>query len=668
MTKNKLQGENSLYLKQHAQNPVHWIAYNDDVFKQAQQADKLILFSIGYSSCHWCHVMEKQCFENPDIATLMNTHFICVKIDREERPDVDALYMEAVQIMTGRGGWPLNCFTLSDGRPIYGGTYFPPEQWKRILLSLADGYLENRNTYDEYAEKLFAYLSSPSLLEKQESLTPTGLKSAIDQWKEMFDTVNGGINQAPKFPMPDNYLYLLDYGLMENDKACVDHTIRTTLAMCRGGIFDHLAGGFCRYSTDEEWKVPHFEKMLYDNAQLLSLLSSVATLTQAPDICRALQLTLDFLDKECKTPFGYLAAMDADSDGEEGTYYTWTEQELREVCGKQFDFVVDQFNIRSGQEWEHGRFVLTGKREENTTLISCEKKINLSEELRTILLEARRKRNHPAIDSKVIASWNALTLVGLCDAFAFHGKLENIIWLADVLMHQVHPKGHVNRINYEGKFSQPAFFDDIAYTAYALLRTYFIIGNSLYLNHSVELVNHAFEEYADHESPLFFLSGKNENSIIRKKEIQDNVTPSSNAVMAQTLCLLGDILSKIEFTERAISMLKYVSGNFTNYLPAYSRWTKLSMMFSHPFYYIMVSGTKAIEESLAIKKNYIPNSVRIHLSEDASDFPMLSGKYLRQEDKVSVCTRDACMEPFKNISEALHYLCADMNQSDIGEK
>jgi uncharacterized protein YyaL (SSP411 family) len=663
MTKNKLQGENSLYLKQHAQNPVHWLAYSEEVFLQAHQANKLILFSIGYSSCHWCHVMEKQCFENPDIATMMNNNFICVKVDREERPDLDALYMEAVQIMTGRGGWPLNCFTLPDGRPIYGGTYFPPEQWKRILTSLSEGYQSNRNTYDEYAEKLFSYLSSPSLLEQKDNISPVGLKSAMDSWKQMFDAVYGGINQAPKFPMPDNYLFLLDHGLLEKDWACVDQSIKTTLAMCRGGIFDHLAGGFCRYSTDEEWKVPHFEKMLYDNAQLLGLLSSIATYTEAPDINRALQLTLDFLDKECKTPFGYLAAIDADSDGEEGTYYTWTVQELKEVCDKYFDFLASQFNIRSGQEWEHNRFVLTANNCENQDFVSPEKKINLPDELRITLLEARKKRNHPAIDSKVIASWNALALVGLCDAFAFHGKAENLTWLADILMIQVNPKGFVNRINYKGKFSQPAFFDDIAFTAFALLRTYFICGNSLYLKHSIELVRYAIEEYADNESPLFFLSGKNEKTMIRKKEIQDNVTPSSNAVMAQTLCLLGDIMANSQFTERACSMLQSVSGNFTDYLPAYSRWAKVSLMFSHPFYYFIVSGSDAIQESLAIKK-YIPNSVRIHLHEDQSNIPMLSGKFLQHGNKVNICTRDACMEPFKNVSEALHYLCAEMNKSE----
>ena len=657
MEQNTLNSQNSLYLLQHANNPVHWQAYSPEIFDKATREKKLILFSIGYSSCHWCHVMEKQCFENPLVAEVMNNGFVCVKIDREERPDLDHIYMQAVQIMTGRGGWPLNCFTLPDGRPVYGGTYFPPEAWIKILNSLNESYKNEPETFLEYAEKLMDGLSVHGFDNTSTNSNKNALlKEAVEKWKKMFDPVHGGLDYAPKFPMPDNYAFLLSYGKLHNDEESIKHSLLTIRKICTGGVFDHLAGGFFRYSTDTEWNVPHFEKMLYDNAQMLSLLAAAVVENKDKAAENALRLTLDFLEKHFLTPYGYLAAIDADSEGQEGFYYTWTEAELDSVCGDENDSCKTLFGITKKNALEDGRYVLSANQSIAENAFT---ETGLSVKTRKALLERRNRRIHPVIDHKVIASWNALMLSGLCDAFAFHQKKESITNLANLLMQQMHPVNNLFRLNYQGTLTGTAFFDDIAFTCLSLLQTFFITGEKKYALHCESLTEWAMKNYYDPQHGFFIFNPKSEKNLINKYETEDNVTPSSNAVMAEVLLLLGDLSANSEYCEIAYGMCTKMTSSITHYPPGFSRWCRVMLMISSPFYYVIATGTKNIQSSLHKKEHFYPNTVRIHLGEAADEFQMLTGKFRESGNETYICSREYCMPPFTDFYEAMAFLQRD---------
>ena len=359
---NHLINESSPYLLQHAHNPVNWFPWGEEALAKAKQEDKMILVSIGYAACHWCHVMERESFENEIVARIMNEHFVCIKVDREERPDIDQVYMEAVQLLTGHGGWPLNCFALPDGRPVYGGTYFPRENWISMLSSLEKLYSTQRTGLEQQAEDIRKGMVSNELFLEEiqaEAYNPDELKMLYKNWQKDFDREEGGENHAPKFPMPDNYEFLLMYAHFSTNREALEHVILTLEKMAGGGIYDHIGGGFSRYSTDMYWKVPHFEKMLYDNAQLVSLYSEAYQKTRIPRFQQVVEETLDFIQRELTSPEGgFYASLDADSEGEEGKYYVWTKKEIDTILGEDSDLFCRYYNVTAQGNWEHGKNIL----------------------------------------------------------------------------------------------------------------------------------------------------------------------------------------------------------------------------------------------------------------------------------------------------------------------
>ncbi|MBA2407111.1 MAG: thioredoxin domain-containing protein, partial [Chitinophagales bacterium] len=429
---NHLIHESSPYLLQHAHNPVNWYAWNDETLKKARDENKLLLVSIGYSACHWCHVMEHESFEDEKTAQIMNEHFICIKIDREERPDIDQVYMTAVQLMTGRGGWPLNCIALPDGRPVYGGTYFPKEQWNDVLLNLANLYETDPEKAEEYADKLTTGIQQAEIVKsntEKPEFSLSLLNETVAAWKGHFDTKEGGSDYAPKFPLPNNYRFLLRYAHEVKDEAVMKQVELSLRKMAFGGIYDQIGGGFARYSTDSLWKVPHFEKMLYDNAQLVSLYSEAYQATKEPLYKQVVYETLEWVKREMTNEEGaFYSALDADSESEEGKFYVWTKAELQQILGSDFNLFSDYYNVNRTGYWEHDNYILL--RDKTDEEFAKENKMDFSalqkkiEELKVKMLDVREKRVRPGLDDKTLTSWNAMMMRGYADAYMVFGEKE----------------------------------------------------------------------------------------------------------------------------------------------------------------------------------------------------------------------------------------------------
>ncbi|MAY84322.1 MAG: thioredoxin domain-containing protein, partial [Flavobacteriales bacterium] len=429
---NRLIEASSPYLLQHAYNPVDWRAWNEESLQAAKDQDKPILISIGYSACHWCHVMEKESFEDDSVAKIMNEHFICIKVDREERPDIDHLYMDATQLMTGKGGWPLNCFALPNGKPFYGGTYFPKDQWINVLNQLADVYKNEREKVEEYAEKLSQGLQEQSVIEIEdipEEFNSEILMSSVRNWKQNFDTVDGGSNYAPKFPMPNNYQFLLQYLQFYPDRE-VETQLKLSLEkMAMGGIYDQIGGGFARYSTDMEWKVPHFEKMLYDNAQLIALYSQAYKKYKDPLYEKVVRQTIAFMKRELMDESAaFYSALDADSEGEEGKFYVWEIEELKKAFNEDdLKLLSEYYNINEKGEWEGKYILLKTERDEAIAQrlgIEISELKSRMEKLEEQLMKIRSERVRPGLDDKSLTSWNALNINGLLEAYEAFGDKE----------------------------------------------------------------------------------------------------------------------------------------------------------------------------------------------------------------------------------------------------
>ena len=423
----------SPYLRQHAFNPVQWLPWGEEALKKAREENKLIIVSIGYSSCHWCHVMEHESFEDEEVATVMNKSFVCIKVDREERPDIDQLYMDAVQLMTGRGGWPLNVITLPDQRPVYGGTYFPREQWRNILLQLAAFWRNDPQKCNEYASELtegVQRLGRVSLVPDNNDRSYPDHSDMLDRWSKQWDRAEGGPLRAPKFPMPDSLRYLLAASVSSGIKEATDHVILTLEKMALGGICDQIGGGFARYSVDMIWKVPHFEKMLYDNAQLISLYCDAWKLTGDVLFRETAEETLAFVQRELLSPSGgFYAALDADSEGVEGKFYCWNPDQLSELKKEEDrDFAVRYFNINEHGYWEHDRYIpLRLKRDEalaDEWGISLDQLLARKQQVRSEMLQLRSSRVRPGLDDKILCSWNALMMSACLDAYTAFGKQE----------------------------------------------------------------------------------------------------------------------------------------------------------------------------------------------------------------------------------------------------
>lgn len=659
---NELIQESSPYLLQHAHNPVNWLPWGDKAFEKAEKEDKLVLVSIGYSSCHWCHVMEHESFEDEEVAALMNDHFVCIKVDREERPDVDQIYMSAVQLMTGSGGWPLNCFTLPDGRPIYGGTYFPKNKWVDVLKQLYQTYQNNPEGAIKYAEKLTEGVQQSELITTKSEMTDFNegkLKEMVANWQVRFDSFQGGPNKAPKFPLPNNYDFLMHYAHTYKDSAVMNHVDLTLEKMAMGGIYDQIGGGFARYSTDTQWKVPHFEKMLYDNAQLVSLYCHAYQRTKNPLYEEVVNQTLAWVKREMTTEVGsFYSALDADSEGEEGKFYVWTKEELKEVVGKDFELIQTYYNIKPQALWE-GNYIL--HRRESDAAIADQFEMDLSElrnKIRAVdskLLAKRSERIRPGLDDKSLTSWNAMMNIAFLDAYQVFGEdeylaiaMKNLKWFEE---NQLLDSGEILHTYKENESKISGFLDDYAYAIKMYVKLYEVSFDEVYLSKAQAIVDYVIENFEDAESGmLFYTSSKNTHLVARKMEISDNVIPSSNSIMARNLWVLGAYLDHQTYRDKSIQMLANVYSDIHTYGSAYSNWGIAVMNMINPFYEVAITGPNWEEKVDALNSWYIPN--KILMGGTKGSLALLQGKF-GEKTTIYVCVDKTCQLPVDNIPDAI---------------
>lgn len=659
---NALIHESSPYLLQHAYNPVDWHPWKEKTLALAKKLEKPLLISIGYSACHWCHVMEKESFEDSTVASWMNENFICIKVDREERPDIDQIYMNAVQLMSGRGGWPLNCFATSDGKPFYGGTYFPKENWLDILKQLSKVYKDDYPKIEEYANKLTEGIVASDIIEKQEApeeYSIEALQEGLNKWKNSFDIENGGNNSAPKFPMPNNYEFLLQYAYHFEDTDILNHLYLSLDKMANGGIYDQIGGGFARYSTDMLWKVPHFEKMLYDNAQLLSLYSKAYKYSQRKLYKEVVFQTIDFIERELMNKEGaFYSALDADSEGEEGKYYVWKEEELKRLLKGDFEVAKEYYQIGGEGLWEEGNNILMKKTDNENFKVDYSK----IDEINKTLLKEREKRVKPGLDDKTLTSWNALTTIGIIDAYEAFGN-ENHLTLAkknlDFLLETQLKKDGGLWHNYKNnKSSIEGFLEDYSFLIEALIKMYQNTFDEEYLEKAQELVEYTLQNFYDSGNGLFYYtSNEGDKLIARKKETEDNVIPSSNSSMAKGLHTLGTLLNEKRYKDIAEQMLNNIYSKFNTYLPAYSNWAQLLMWKSQPFYEIALVGSESLELNKEIQKNYIPNCVVLGSKKKKEEnLELLEMKWVDGENMIYVCENYSCKLPVNEVAKALMQL------------
>ncbi|MFD1631961.1 thioredoxin domain-containing protein [Pseudopedobacter beijingensis] len=665
---NRLINSSSPYLLQHANNPVDWYPWGEEALNKAREENKLILVSIGYSACHWCHVMEHESFEDEDIAVIMNKFFVCIKVDREERPDIDQIYMNAVQLMTGRGGWPLNCFCLPDQRPIYGGTYFRKEDWRNLLLNLAQFYQNTPKEAEEYAVRLTEGIRQSEKLtfvNTERIYKPKDIQGILKPWKMLFDFSEGGHNKAPKFPMPDNWAFLMKVAHLEKDDAARVIVKLTLDKMAAGGIYDHLGGGFARYSVDHQWHIPHFEKMLYDNGQLMSLYADAYKFYKDEHYKEVVYETFSWLLREMISPeSGFYSALDADSEGVEGKFYTWDKAEINKVLdSKTAEIFNDYYEITEDGNWEEEQinnpWIRKTKEEvANKFSISEEKLNNLLSEAKEKLLEHRNKRVHPGLDDKILTSWNALMLKGLCDAYkAFNDN--QFLELANknavfILNNMLAENGKLFR-NYKGsKASISAFLDDYALLIQAFISLYEVTFDEKWIFSADKLTEFVLTHFKDSESGLFFYTSDLDKELIaRKCEVMDNVIPSSNSVMAHNLKKLGLLLDKESYLDYYQGMLRTVAPHIASYGSAYSNWASLLLDEVYGLYEIAITGENVEEKRIALEKFYIPN--KIILGGKSGTLPLLADKFIG-ETKIFVCENKTCQLPVSEVKQAIEQI------------
>ncbi|MCC6839773.1 MAG: thioredoxin domain-containing protein [Flavobacteriales bacterium] len=661
---NRLALESSPYLQQHAHNPVDWYPWCDAAFAKAKELDRLVLVSIGYSSCHWCHVMERESFMDEEVARSMNDHFICIKVDREERPDVDQVYMRAVQLMTNRGGWPLNCFTLPDGRPVYGGTYFTREQWMQVLRQLARTYADEPERVRDQAERLHQGLSGPGIIPPAADRAAdhrSTLHAMVANWRTRFDAVDGGADNVPKFPMPDNYRFLLRFARLTADNGLERHVELTLDRMALGGLFDQVGGGFARYSTDAFWRVPHFEKMLYDNALLVSLYAQAYQALRKPLYKETVERTLAFIDREMTSAEGaFYSALDADSEGEEGRFYVWTEAELEQVLGSEFEFARTYFDIGPRTLWELDRHILTRKvDDERFALQQGIPLIEVKQRVASIterLLHAREQRPRPGLDDKSLTSWNALMVTALCDAYEVLGDQRYraaAVRAMDLLLNNCRrSNGGLWHLYKEGKATINGFLEDHAFCIEALIALYGITFEESWLQHARSLTEHVIRHYHDGGNGLFhFTSDQDPALITRPVEVHDNVIPASNSSLSNSLLILGTLFDDERYLGLSERALRAGTGQLVQYPTAHSHWAQGLLLRAFPLNEIAITGPGALNLRKGFAPHYIPNRLFLG-STQRSDLPLLKDKLL-PDDTIFVCVERSCQLPVNTVEAAL---------------
>lgn len=672
---NKLQHENSPYLKQHAGNPVDWMPWGEEALQKARAENKLIIVSIGYSACHWCHVMERESFENEAIAQTMNTLYVSVKIDREERPDIDQVYMIAVQLMTNAGGWPLNCICLPDGRPIYGGTYFKPHDWQQILLQIAKMWEETPEVAIDYAEKLTQGIHQAEKLPIapiSDAYTVANVEAVVQPWKAQFDSVDGGYRRSPKFPLPNNWLFFLRYSVLENDPAVLEHVHFTLHKIASGGIYDQVGGGFARYSVDGQWHIPHFEKMLYDNGQLISLYSEAYQQRPTRLYERIVEETIAWAKREMLDENGgFYAALDADSEGVEGKFYTFHQEEFEAILGEDAPLFIDYFHLTASGNWpEESANVLYCATDADKMAVesgfSPDSWETYLREVKAKLLAYREKRIRPGLDHKQLTTWNALFLKGLVDAYRVFDKqdyLEVALKTANFIKKHATHKERLLHQPLDNNRMIYGFLDDYAFTVESFIALYEATFEEDWLHDANALAEEAIALFYDGEEKTFFYTAADAETLIaRKSEIMDNVIPASSSTMVRVLYRLGEMLDNERYLTIADAVFANVFPHIKQYGSAYSNWAIQLSEHVYGNHEIALTGPAAYTWRKELDKHYIPNKITIGGTK--SSLPLLKDK-VGLESKSYLCKNKTCSLPQKTMAELLSLINENRDSSQI---
>jgi uncharacterized protein YyaL (SSP411 family) len=663
INQNNLSLESSAYLLQHAKNPINWQRWDKKLYNTNNTDNKLLVVSIGYSSCHWCHVMEKETFEDSGVASFMNEKFISIKVDREENPEIDNIYMTATQMMTGRGGWPLNVVCLPDGRPVYGGTYHTKEQWLEVLGKIQKVYDNDKKQLYGIAEKVEKGIQEVNRFEYTEEeadFKPQLLQNEMKIWTSQWDMINGGEKQNQKFITPTKFNYIQQYQHLNEDPKIKAYFKNTLENIANSGIVDHLEGGFYRYTVDPEWKIPHFEKMLYDNAQLLSLYANAYKEFKSPLFKSTVYKTFDFLQKRMENiEGGYFSAIDADNEQGEGRYYMFNVDEIKKAAGQDLSMILDYYQIELDKPIENSFYHLRKTNDFNIFLkkysITNDQLVEKQQKWESQFEELKDNREFPLTDKKIITSWNAQMVLGLLNSFeAFGDKQflnqaqrtftflrENLISGAELM--------HTFQAN---KAKMEANLEDYAFMIRAALGLYQNTGNVDYLEQADELTENAIKNFETTKNP-FFTYTKNPVMFSEIISVNDNVIPSANAIMAENLWTLGHLLEKKEYSAKAKKMLDVMTSYFNEGRGSdYSQWAQLITKEAFSYKEVVIVGPEAQNTNREIQQNYLPN-VLFQISNKPRELPLLKDRFFKKETLIYVCENKVCLRPSETVVDAL---------------
>ncbi len=681
---NRLAAETSPYLLQHKNNPVDWYPWGPEALERARTEDKPILVSIGYSACHWCHVMEQETFESDQTAALMNDLFVNIKVDREERPDLDSIYMSAVQAMTGHGGWPLNAFLTPEGVPFFGGTYFPPEDrqgmpsWSKVLSAVSDAYLNRRDAVNENAAQLAQYLSdSTRSTPGSGNISVTIIERAVAALGRSFDVAYGGFGTAPKFPQPALLEFLLRAWKRSGDEAAAGMVRLTLDKMAAGGIYDQIGGGFARYAVDQVWLVPHFEKMLYDNAQLARIYLDAFRAFGDPLHRRIATETLEYIAREMTAPDGgFYATQDADSEGHEGKFFVWTPEEIAEVVGADnAPLVTAYFGVTPGGNFEGKSILHTPKplsavaSELGIPLDDAEQRISIA---RQQLFAARDHRVHPGRDDKVITSWNGLML----RAFAEGARVLNRDDFREIarrnagfVLDTLRQDTHLHRVYKDGRARLNGYLEDYAFVVDGLIALYSATFERRWIDEALALTDVMIAEFADTapEGAGFFDTGQSHETLVtRPRDLQDGATPSGNSVASEVLVRLSLMTGNDDYGRRAAQILGMMAGPMAEQPTGFGRYLSVLDLFLGPPKEVAIAGQRddaaVAELAGAVFTRYEPNALLGFADPEdpslADRLPFLSDRPMVRDGVATayVCERFACLPPVTSTSDLIRQL------------
>jgi uncharacterized protein len=665
--------ETSPYLLQHAYNPVQWLPWGETAFLEAKTRDLPILLSVGYSACHWCHVMERESFENPEIAALMNQLFIPIKVDREERPDVDSIYMNAVQILSGAGGWPMTVFLTPEGKPFYGGTYYPPTDrygrpgFTRVLISISEAWNNKRQQLLESATDLTNHLKNFENLKPSQSIQSNTPDKALSHLERSFDPLHGGFGAAPKFPNPANLEWLLEHHHRTNNPKALEMLETTLTKMAQGGIYDHIGGGFARYSTDERWLAPHFEKMLYDNAQLIKLYALSYQATNNLDYFLTAKESLEYLLREMQSPEGgFYSAQDADSEGIEGKYFVWDENEIDHILGTDSPLFKRVYGVVPHGNWEHKNIL-----HKTATNQELEALLNLDEDLHETLENAkgklffiREKRIKPALDDKILCSWNGLTLEALAIAARTMGGrapkyLQHAKKLAAFMLEKFayHDQTKHLRLHHTYKTGSAAkihgMLEDYALLGLGMLEMYQSTFDPKYLETAQALSHSILEYFTDPKGGFFDTPSDGETLIVRPKSYFDSAMPSGNGASSLFLIKLSRLTSNPELEQTALNAILQMQEVMQRQPTGFGSLNRALEQHLAPHKEIAIAGDLTRDDTQEmlklIQRKYQPHTAIVAGN---AQLPLLENRQ-SQEPRIYICENMACQQPISRTEELI---------------